>query len=39
MVVSFQELDDVCNEASRRMLAEGWFPNYPVPADDEDRAA
>ena len=39
MALSLQELDDVCNAASRRMLAEGWVPNGLVPADDESRAA
>ena len=34
-----EELEAVCNEAARRMLAEGWFPNGLVPEDDESRAA
>ncbi len=39
MILNVEELEAVCNEATRRMLAEGWVPNYPVPEDDEDRAA
>ena len=40
MVLSSQELDNVCNEAARQMLAEGWMPNFhPMPAGEEDRAA
>ena len=40
MALFADELDAVCNEASRRMLAEGWMPNFhPMPAGEEDRVA
>ncbi len=40
MILFADELDAVCNEASRRMLAEGWIPNFhTLPAGEEDRVA
>ncbi len=40
MFLSIQELDDVCEEAARRMCAEGWIPNFSLmPSVGEGRAA
>ena len=39
MILNVEELEAVCNEAARRMRAEGWVPNGLVPAGEEGRVA
>ncbi len=39
MFLNVEELEAVCNEAARRMRAEGWVPNGLVPAGEEGRVA